>query len=233
MNGLWLILGIIGAGLIILILNHDQGSVLGIGNDQFAQALILSIWGSVIAAAIIPRSGDWRKVARNAVAWVGIFLALMTGYIYRYDLQDIASRMSAGLVPGSPVPSTALDGRDQVMLVRGDDNHFHAKALIDGKPVNFLVDTGASTIVLSHRDAITAGINVNDLIYSIRVSTANGNTQAARLSIGSVQIGAITRKHVSALVAQQGNLDTSLLGMNFLQTLSGFSFQSDRLILTD
>src|SRR5680860_596391 len=114
MNALWLILGIIGAGLIVLILNHDQGSILGMANDQFARALILGIWGSVIAAAIIPRSGDWRKAARNMALWIAIFLTLMGGYVYRYELQDIASRLSAGLVPGSPISSTALDGRHQV-----------------------------------------------------------------------------------------------------------------------
>ena len=160
-------------------------------------------------------------------------LVLTTGYVYRYDLQDIASRLTAGLVPGSPVGGTSFDGRPQITLVSGADGQFHARGRVNDASVAFLVDTGASTIVLTDADARAAGIDTSQLSYSQPVTTANGATTAARVSLASLAIGAISRNRVPALVARPGSLRTSLLGMSFLSTLQGFEFRGDRLILTD
>ena len=233
MRALWIILGVVGAALILLILNHDQGSILGIQNDKFASAMFMGIWAVVIGAAIIPRGGGLGAAARNAVVWLIIILVLMAGYVYRFDLQDIGSRMTAGLIPGSPVSSQSSDGRDQILLIRSNNGHFEADSMVNGKPIRFLVDTGASSVILSHSDAIAAGIDVDGLSYSIPVSTANGMTRAARLTINSLDIGDLKRDRVPAMVAQEGNLDVSLLGMSYLETLWSFEIRGDRLILTD
>lgn len=233
MSKLWIILGIIGAIAILLIVNHDQGTILGIQNGKFAQMLYLGIWGSVIAVAILPRKHEWKNFARNAAAWIGIFLVAMALYIYRYDLQDIASRMTAGLIPGSPVSSQTVNGREQVMLIKGSNGHFNAKLDVEGTQIDFLVDTGASSIVISHQDALKLNIDPANLRYNVVVSTANGTTSAAKVRLKNVSIGKISRNNLPALVAQPGNLSESLLGMNFLETLWGFEFRGDRLILTD
>jgi len=233
MRALWIILGVVGAALILVILNHDQGSILGIQNDKFASAMFMGIWAVVIGAAIIPRGGGLGAAARNAVVWLIIILVLMAGYVYRFDLQDIGSRMTAGLIPGSPVSSQSSDGRDQILLIRSNNGHFEADSMVNGKLIRFLVDTGASSVILSHSDAIAAGIDVDGLSYSIPVSTANGMTRAARLTINSLDIGDLKRDRVSAMVAQEGNLDVSLLGMSYLETLWSFEIRGDRLILTD
>ncbi len=233
MRALWIILGVIGAGLILLIVNHDEGSFLGMRNDQFASALFLGIWATVIGAAIIPRAGGLGPAARNAAIWIGIILVLMAGYVYRFDLQDVASRMTAGIIPGSPVSSMSVDGRNQVMLIRGRDGQFAATGSVNGEGIEFLVDTGASAVVLTHEDAIRSGIDVQGLSYDIPVSTANGRTSAARVTLGSLAIGDLERQRVPAMVARPGNLGVSLLGMSFLNTLWSFEIRGDRLILTD
>ena len=232
MKAIWIILGLIGAGLILLILNHDQGSVFGMENNMFASLLFYGVWGTVIGAAVLSR-GSLAQNARNATIWLGIILALMTGYVYRYELQDFGSALTAGLIPGSPVSGQNSDGRGQVMVVRSANGHFEIDAAVNGESTRFLVDTGASSIVLTARDAERAGIDTASLTFSTPIMTANGSTTAAPVTLGTLDIGEIRRDRVRALVAQDGNLDTSLLGMNFLETLWSFEIRGDRLILTD
>ncbi|MEZ5870426.1 MAG: TIGR02281 family clan AA aspartic protease [Nitratireductor sp.] len=202
-------------------------------SGQFAGLVYLGVWGTLVGAAILPGRGQFREFARNAVIWVAIILALMTGYVYRYELQDVASRMTAGLIPGSPLSATNSQGRQTSTLYAGADGHFVANAEVEGKKLTFLVDTGASAVVLSHDDAQALGIDTARLAYTSPVATANGMTTAARIRLGNITIGGISRNDVPAMVAQQGAMDGSLLGMTFLSTLSSFEFRGDRLILTE
>jgi aspartyl protease family protein len=183
--------------------------------------------------AILPGRGQWRAAARNFAIWIAVFLVLMTGYLYRFELQDVVHRLSGGLLPGSPISTTSDDGRLQTLLIRSDSGHFEADGRANGAPVRFLVDTGASVIVLSNEDADAAGISTGDLSYSIPVTTANGRTTAARIALDEVSIGDITRYKVQAMVAKPGALGQSLLGMSFLSSLSSFEFRGDRLVLSD
>lgn len=233
MRALWIILGIIGAGLILLILNHEEGRVFGLESGRFAQLLFLGVWGTVIGAAILPRSGGLGEMARNIAIWLVIILFLMGGYVYRYELQDIASRMTAGIIPGSPVSITAANGRQQVMVTRARNGQFQVAANINGTPLDLMVDTGAGAVVLTHDDAQAAGIDTTRLSYSVTVSTANGRTTAAPVTLATLDIGDIRRDRIRALVAQPRALEVSLLGMNFLETLWSFEIRGDRLILTD
>ena len=104
---------------------------------------------------------------------------------------------------------------------------------MQGKPTTLLVDTGATTTVLTREDAQAAGIAVDTLNYSVPVSTANGNTRAAAALASDITIGDISRRNVPVLVASDGTLDQSLLGMNFISSLSGFDIRGDRMILRD
>jgi len=230
---MWIPIAIIAIAVVLLVANHDGGTILGMADNQFAGLLYAAILVSVISAGMIRRQGGIGKAARNAAIWVLIILVLMTGYIFRYDLQDFGSRLSAGIIPGSPVSTMSVDGRNQVMLVRARNGHFEADGRLDGAPARFMVDTGASTVVLTHSNAEAAGIDTNALSYSVPVMTANGRALAARVTVAQLKIGDITRERVPALVAQDGRLSTSLLGMSFLDTLSGFEIRGDRLILTD
>ena len=96
-----------------------------------------------------------------------------------------------------------------------------------------MIDTGASGIVLNAFDAASIGINTSDLSFIVPVSTANGNAMAAPVTLDQIVIGGIVRKNLRALVAQQGKLDQSLLGMDYLNTLSSFTVKQDDMILQD
>ena len=95
------------------------------------------------------------------------------------------------------------------------------------------VDTGASGIVLTFSDAEAIGVKTDGLAFHIPVSTANGNALVARARIDTLEIGAIVRRDLTVYIAQPGQLGRSLLGMSFIDTLSGFDLRGDRLILRD
>lgn len=230
---LWIILAVIGGGLILLVANHDSGSVFGLGNDRFASLLYLGIWGAVLGAAIVGSGMRLGAVARNLAVWLFLILCLMAGYQYRYELQDIASRVTAGLIPGSPLSVSGADGRAAVMLEKLSDGHFSVRARVDNAVVRFLVDTGATGTILSQADAHAAGIDPSALDYRVAIMTANGAARAARTSVTLLSIGEIERRDWPVMVAEGDGLNQSLLGMDFLGSLSAFEVRGNRMTLID
>lgn len=228
----WIVIAVLGAGLIFLVVNHDAGTTLGLENEAFAQTLYMGAWGVVLGAALLGSRIPFGEAARNLAVWLLIALVMMAGYQYRYELQDVASRLTAGLIPGSPISLSDSNGI-AVMLEKRANGHFEVRGEVDGSSVDFLIDTGATTTVLTHADARRVGIDVASLSFTIPVSTANGVARAARASAGEIQIGDIRRVRLPVLVSEPGQLGQSLLGMNFLGTLSGFDVRGDRLVLRD
>jgi len=228
----WILIAVMAVGLMLLVANHDSGSVFGIQNDTFASGLYMSLWACVIAVGLVGSRRHMSQVLRDLAYWLLLILILMTGYQYRFELQDVASRVSAGLVPGSPM-SVSSDGRMAVMIDRSRNGHFEARVDMNGATVRTLVDTGASVTVLTYADAGRIGINVERLAFTTPVMTANGRANAARATVDVMSLGGIERRRVPVMVAEAGRLEQSLLGMQFLSSLSSFEMRGSRLILTD
>lgn len=225
------IIAIVGA-LFVLFAIGDGGSLAGLDGDQIASLVFLSLIGTLVASGLIAGRQRLGSMARQALIWTGIVVMLIAGYEYRYELQNAASRVSAGLIPGSPMSATGADGSQTVTITR-NRRHFATSARVNGEPLRFIIDTGASTVVLTHEDADAIGFDTSTLDYVIPVATANGMTRAAPISLQSMEVGGIVRRDVAALVAEPGQLFENLLGMNFLDTLAGFEVRGDRLILRD
>jgi aspartyl protease family protein len=234
LNGLlWVLLAIIAATAILLIFNNSAGSTFGIENHDFSQLVWLGLFAVVIGAGLLRSHRSMGSMARQFGGWILIVLALIAGYQYRYELQDVASRVTAGLVPGSPLALGTEDGRATVALDKANNGHFEARIEVNGKPIRAVVDTGATSTVLAAPDARAVGINPDQLRYTVPVSTANGRTEAAAVRVSEIGIGAIVRHDKTVLVAAPGTLGTSLLGMDFIGSLSGFDVRGDRMILRD
>lgn len=229
----WLVLGALGVGAVLLLASGDSGVVLGLDDDVFARTLYLGTLAIVIAAGVLGSGLRFGETVRTALVWLVLILVLVAGYQYRYEFQDVASRVTVGLIPGSPLSRTDEDGRVSVMLERMGNRHFEVRAQVNGAPVTVMVDTGATSTVLTARDARQAGFDPADLSYSVPIMTANGEARAARIVLDELRIGEITRQRFPVLVAEAGRLDQSLLGMNFIGTLSGFDMRGERLILRD
>lgn len=232
-RGLILILVIIAAAVALLAYNDSAGSTFGIENYNFGNLVWLATIGAVIGAGLLRSGQPLGSMARNLGTWAIVVLALIAGYQYRYELQDVASRVTAGLIPGSPLALGMEDGRATVTLDKGNNGHFQARILVNGKPVDAIVDTGATTTVLTAEDARTAGIDPDGLNYTVRVATANGNANAAAVRTNELALGGIARRDMPVLIAAPGALGQSLLGMNFIGSLSGFDVRGDRMILRD
>jgi aspartyl protease family protein len=133
-------------------------------------------------------------------------------------LQQTAVAVTAS--PPAPVaPPTPQLGPGEASIVRSPDGQFWADAYVDGHPMRFLVDTGATAVALTSDDARTLGINPDSLTYSYTVSTANGQARAAPVRLGLVSVGGAEVANVDAFVIEKG-LPTSLLGMTYLGRLA-------------
>ena len=154
----------------------------------------------------------------------------MIGYAYRDDLSGVAARVFGELMPGSAIVDAE---RGTATFRRGGDGHFQIKGDINGAAVTMIFDTGASAVVLTGADARRAGIDTDELRFDTPVSTANGTGRAASVLLERIEIGGIERQRVRAFVAEAGALDTSLLGMSFLETLSRYAVSANSLELTD
>ena len=233
MRVFWIAMVLIIGGLVLLMINHDSGTVMGVDSDTFGRLIQLGALALVIGAGIVFSRAPWGSSLKMAAGWLAVLLVLVGGYQYRYELQDIASRMTAGLVPGSPLSMSFTEGGAAVRLDILSNGHFGARATVDGAAVDFIVDTGATSTVLSADDARRIGIDTDTLAYGVPISTANGVTRAARATVNEIGVGSIVRRRMPVLVAAPGTLGQSLLGMNFIGTLSGFDVRRDVMILRD
>jgi aspartyl protease family protein len=199
--------------------------------DRFGSLIYLLLLGALIATTVVMLyRGRFGRALRDAVLWLFIMSALVVGYAFRADLNIIGQRVFATLVPGYAVSSE--DGKT-LEFVAGPDRHFLVKGKVNDTTVTFVADTGATTVLLSHDDAVRVGIDLEDLSFRLPVQTANGMTLAAPYRIKRLSVGEISRTNVSALIAQPGMTHTSLLGMSFLGRLSSFEVRGDRLVLRD
>lgn len=124
-----------------------------------------------------------------------------------------------GFASGPPRPGSGA-------VAKGPDGHFWADADVNGQPVRFLVDTGATAVALTPRDAARLGLKTADLKYGYNVTTAGGSSHAAAVTLASVSINGARLENVQALVVSDG-LDVSLLGMSYLGRLTRFEATRD------
>lgn len=115
---------------------------------------------------------------------------------------------------------------DTARLQMAGNGHFESRARINGASIKVMVDTGASTVALSHEDARKAGFRLDDLDFETPVSTANGIVKAARVKIDRIEVGGILVERVDGMVLPKGAMTGSLLGMSFLSRLHSFEVKN-------
>ena len=227
---LWIVIGGLAIAVALLVFRHEAGEVAGIDADTFASlayllALALVIGGGVIALFY----GRIGEALRAAMFWVVLVAGLALGYTYRVELQAVADRLIAEFVPGHPIarPGTSM----VVEVVRSREGDFTVRADINGKRIAMLVDTGASSVVLTPEAARAAGLPVDLLKYDVAIETAKGRGRAASVVLDRIAVGTLVERRVPALVSEPGDLKTPLLGMSFLNRLESFEVRGSRLLL--
>jgi clan AA aspartic protease (TIGR02281 family) len=118
-----------------------------------------------------------------------------------------------------------------VQIARGQSGEFALQAKINGIRAPMVIDTGATSVVLTYETAKAAGLPLELLEYDVDVETAGGHTKAARLTLDRLAIGRLVERSVPALVVPHGQMKTNLLGMSFLDRLESWEVRADRLML--
>jgi len=223
----WLLLAVLLVALLVLVARHDEGTVGPLSSGQFAsltyKIVLLVLVGT---AALIMFRERFTQALTAALLWVALALILVIGYSYRFELRDVADRVLAELMPGHVI----THGR-AVEVARAANGDFDVIAQINGVRVAMVLDTGASSVVLTRDDAKAAGLPLEVLAYAANIDTANGRTRAAPVTLDRIAVGGLVERSVEALVAQPGQLKTSLLGMSFLNRLQSWEVRGDRLML--
>jgi aspartyl protease family protein len=161
---------------------------------------------------------------RHGLLWVLLFFIGVSAYAYKGSVKDLFTPIIATLFPSSAID----EGEGLLYFNRASDGHYHIDATVNQVPITFLLDTGASDIVFSKETASDIGIPTQTLRYNIPLSTANGRAMGARITLASLSIGNYTVNNISAIVTN-GKMDSSLLGMSFLNRMKGFDITGDRL----
>ncbi len=201
---------------------------LGLDLDRMMPMIALTLMALAIGAGAV---GSYRgrigEGLKAALVWVAIALALVAGYAFRFELASAGNR-----VVGVVAPGVMLFGPGgEVTVSRAPDGQFHFRGQANGKPIRMMFDTGASSVVLTHEDALAMGLRLRDEDFTILVRTANGTARAAPVTLKSLDIGGIRETDVRAMVAQPGRLGENLLGMTFLERLASYEVRGDQLTL--
>ena len=144
----------------------------------------------------------------------------------RSPTAEVASVAMA--VPAAPATSSNYRS---ISIPRDGRGHFQVDARVDGRRIDFMVDTGASTIALTAKDARKLGIHPSQSEYSVNVRTANGTVRAAPTTLSRVEVGGLVVRDVRALVVPDNALSENLLGMSFLSRLKRFEYAKGKLVL--
>lgn len=224
-NWLWfLAFGLALTVLVVYLFQRFPGAIDSGNAPNFVYGLLLvALVGSSVVVHFRARPGTALK---QATAWIAIGIVLVIGYSYRDVFGDLQARLSGELLPSQ---GQAI-GDEAVMFRARDDGHFHIEAMVDGERILFLVDTGASDVVLTREDARRLGLDPDSLSYSQPYNTANGIGYGAPVRINEIVIGPIRLTDVQGSV-NDAPMDRSLLGMSFLGRLGAYEVRGDQLTL--
>jgi aspartyl protease family protein len=180
--------------------------------------ILLVVIGSYVLAA---GRRNPRRAMQHGATWVFVFIAAVT----------LAGLWSEGQM-NLPRQTVIQQSDDTVVTtMRAPDGHYYLTLTINSAPIRFVVDTGATDLVLTLEDAARVGIDMTTLRFSGVAHTANGQTRTATVRLDTVALGGLTDQDVRAVV-NQGQMNGSLLGMNYLQHFGRIEIADNRLSLT-
>ena len=186
------------------------------------------IWGVVcillLVSSLAARRLPLGYIAKAGLAWVAIFAALFAIFSFRFEFIGIWERVKADVsgTGGQSISSEAIE------LRRQDDGHYWLMVDINGKPVRFMVDSGATMTAINATTAIETGVEADG--YPIILSTANGRVAAKRAIVRSLTVGPHRIENHPVVVSERFG-DVNLLGMNFLNSMQSWRVEANMMVL--
>ena len=188
--------------------------------NDFARLIYLSVLVvAILGSVLISRRGAYGKMFRQAGVWLLIFMGLVAIVASWQDIRQSGQTTSF---------QQSQDGA--IIIPKEIDGHFHLTLTINDRPIDFLVDTGASDIVLTRNDATRVGFDPNRLDYWGMANTANGTVRLATIRLETVRLGEFIDKNIRASV-NKAPMEKSLLGMRYLSKFSAIEISNDQMIL--
>ncbi|HPG89580.1 MAG TPA: TIGR02281 family clan AA aspartic protease [Hyphomicrobium sp.] len=219
----WLTLIIAALAGLFVFFQHHAG-ILDATSAGFTAAGVIGLLVALYVGAHKSRGHIPRSV------YVGIALAVagILAAAWLWNPSQTGSELSTAPT-GSPSESRHVS----VLIRRDSEGKFVARGQINAIATDFLIDTGASAVMIRHSDAEKAGVDLSSLSFTTPVQTANGTVYAAPIRLRSITIGMLRREDVEALVAQPGNLNENLLGISFLRGLASYDVNGEFLTLRE
>lgn len=190
--------------------------------DDKMQLLYSTVLLAIMALGV--RQIPLTQTLKYSIIWLAVILAIVLGYSYKDTLLN--TRIAAELLPNR----ARINAEGNIVIRASQDKHFHIEAKANGATINFMIDTGASDVVLNKSDAESLGIDTESLNYNRIYSTANGVTGGAVIKLKRLQIGNFTLDDFPVSV-NEGELDSSLLGMSAIRELGGFRIDGDEMVI--
>jgi aspartyl protease family protein len=188
--------------------------------NDFARLIYLSVLVvAILGSVLISRRGAYGKMFRQAGVWLLIFMGLVAIVASWQDIRQSGQTTSF---------QQSQDGA--IIIPKEIDGHFHLTLTINDRPIDFLVDTGASDIVLTREDAARVGFDPNRLDYWGMANTANGTVRLATIRLETVRLGEFIDKNIRASV-NKAPMEKSLLGMRYLSKFRAIEISNDQMIL--
>lgn len=220
---IWLLVMAIVVGVIALAASVAPGAMTD--SEQRLRlvylCVILAALTGGLAARLQARPGT---VIAQLGTWAVVFAGLILVYSYRDQFVDLRERFTAELMPAKGEQT----GPSSIAFSLEADGHYHVYGQVNGSAVRFLVDSGASDIVLSPDDARMLGMQPEYLNFTMMAQTANGTVRGAPIQIKTLKVGPIVMHDIPATV-NEAEMPVSLLGMEFLRRLKSWGVDNGRL----
>ena len=198
-----------------------------VNGDFLAPELLYGIGALVLVLSSLSlRRIGFGRFVKMLLTWALIFGVIFVAFSFRYELEPYWLRVKGELL-GEPVQ---IVSGGEVRLLLGADNHYHARAMVNGKPIDMLIDTGASFTAMGTKRARELGVEIEPNTFGHEIRTANGSIKAYPAKIAVLQVGDIEMRDVTIFVADEFD-DVAVLGMNFLSALQGYRVERNVMIL--
>lgn len=194
--------------------------------DQTANLLYSLLFLLLVLSSLVARRLPIGQALKYALAWLAIFAGAVVLYSFRGVAGQAWDVVKRELNPGTPVES----GRG-IRILMGEDGHFRVDAKVNGHNVSFMIDSGATTTMMSQADALASNMPVDESGFPVAIETANGVTTMRRARAASLKVGSIVREDFAMLVSSDANDDVNLLGMNFLSSLGNWRVEGREMVL--